>query len=210
MSTRRSLAQRLGVVAGFEEPLAVLEQYTTPPELAANIVHVADLQGDIEDRTVVDLGTGTGMLALAAALRGPRRVLGLDLDSGALGTARENERRIATNATVDWIQADARNPPIAPFRDETTVIMNPPFGAQNENAGADREFLEAARSIAGVSYSVHNAGSQEFINAYVDDAGGTITHEYSAELPIDRQFAFHDAETKNIQTEVYRIKWPTR
>lgn len=209
MSTRRSLAQRLGIVAGFDEPLAALEQYTTPPELAANIVHVADLQGDIDNQVVIDLGTGTGMLALAAALRGPRQVLGVDLDGDALRTARDNQRRIATSTTVDWIQADARQPPIVTDRSETTVIMNPPFGAQNENVGADREFLEAARSIASVSYSVHNAGSQEFINAYVEDVGGTVTHEYSAELSIDRQFSFHEVDTKEIETEVYRIKWDT-
>jgi hypothetical protein len=67
--TRRRLAQELGVVAGFDDPVAALEQYHTPPDLAANIVHVADLQGDIEDELVLDLGCGTGMLALGAALR---------------------------------------------------------------------------------------------------------------------------------------------
>ena len=76
MATKRSLATKLGVVAGFERPDAALEQYPTPPELAAHVVHLADLHGDVDGRTVIDLGTGTGMLALAAALRGPARVVG--------------------------------------------------------------------------------------------------------------------------------------
>ena len=42
-ATRRRLAQELAVVAGFEDPKAPLEQYHTPPDLAAHIVHVADL-----------------------------------------------------------------------------------------------------------------------------------------------------------------------
>ncbi|ERG88840.1 MAG: methyltransferase small domain protein, partial [halophilic archaeon J07HX5] len=71
MPTKSGLTQRLGVVAGFSNPRAALEQYRTPPRLAAEIVHLADLQDDIAGRTVLDLGCGTGMLALGAALRGP-------------------------------------------------------------------------------------------------------------------------------------------
>jgi len=80
MATKRALAQQLGVVAGFEDPRAPLEQYRTPPELAAHLVHLADLRDDVDGRTVLDLGCGTGMLALGAALRGPDRVVGVDID----------------------------------------------------------------------------------------------------------------------------------
>ncbi|QZA88158.1 METTL5 family protein [Salinarchaeum sp. IM2453] len=207
MSTRRSLAQRLGVVAGFDDPLVDLEQYTTPPELAASIVHVADLHEDIENQTVIDLGSGTGMLALAAALRGPDRVIGVELDRDALSTAIKNRQRIATNTSVDWICADARNPPLSTKRSQTTVLMNPPFGAQDGNEGADRSFLKTAKSLARVSYSVHNAGSQEFVNAFVEELGGEVTHEFAAELDVDHQFAFHEKATKSIDAEVFRIVW---
>jgi len=80
MSSVSALAQRLGVVAGFEDPQVGLEQYPTPPDLAAHLIHVADLQGDVEGQRVIDLGTGTGMLALGAALRGPASVVGIDVD----------------------------------------------------------------------------------------------------------------------------------
>jgi putative methylase len=68
MATKAALETQLAVVAGFENPRIDLEQYPTPPGLAAHVVHVADLNGDIDGKTVVDLGTGTGMLALGAAL----------------------------------------------------------------------------------------------------------------------------------------------
>ncbi|TKX76861.1 methyltransferase domain-containing protein, partial [Halorubrum sp. SD626R] len=105
MTSKRSLAAKLGVVTGFENPQAALEQYPTPPELAAHVVHLADLHDDVDGRTVLDLGTGTGMLALAAALRGPARVIGVELDRAALTTATENDRRVAASAPVHWIQA---------------------------------------------------------------------------------------------------------
>lgn len=206
MATKRALEGQLAVVAGFENPRAALEQYPTPPELAAHVIHIADLQGDIEGRTVVDLGTGTGMLALGAALRGPARVVGLELDRAALDTARANQKRVGTTTPIHWLHGDATRAPLC-IDEPVTVVMNPPFGAQTGHEGADRAFLVTAADIADVSYSVHNAGSQEFVEAFVADNGGEVTHAFQATFELDRQFEFHDAEKKEIETEVYRIDW---
>jgi putative methylase len=206
MPTKRSLAAKLGVVAGFDSPRAALEQYHTPPELAAHVVHLADLHGDVDGRTVVDLGTGTGMLALGAALRGPARVIGLELDRAALETARTNERRVAASAPIHWVHADATRSPVAPA-EPVTLVMNPPFGAQNSNRHADRRFLETASDLAAVSYSVHNAGSESFVDAFVADHGGGVTHAFAATLDVDAQFAHHTEETRALDVEVFRIEW---
>jgi putative methylase len=203
--TRRRLAQELAVVAGFENPRAPLEQYHTPPDIAAHIVHLADLEGDIEDRTVVDLGCGTGMLALGAALRGPERVVGIDLDPAPLATARQNERRVGARADVAWLRGDATRAPLC--LEGATVLMNPPFGAQRGNEHADRAFLETAADLAAVSYSVHNAGSEAFVESFVADAGGEVTHAFRAELDLPRQFDFHTEERATIDTEVFRVRW---
>ncbi len=206
MATKRALETQLAVVAGFENPRVALEQYPTPPDLAAHVVHLADLQGDVEGRTVVDLGTGTGMLALGAALRGPARVVGIELDRDALATARENRRRVGTTTPIHWLQADAARAPLCPT-EPTTVVMNPPFGAQNGHEGADRGFLSTAARIADVSYSVHNAGSQEFVEAFAADNGGDVTHAFEATFPLERQFDFHEADRREVKTEVFRIEW---
>ena len=206
MASKRSLATKLGVVAGFEEPSVALEQYPTPPDLAAHVVHLADLHGDVDGRTVLDLGTGTGMLALAAALRGPARVLGVELDRDALLTATANQRRVAASAPVHWIQADATRLPLA-VPDPVTVVMNPPFGARNGNRNADRGFLATASRVATVSYSVHNAGSREFVEAFAADNGGEVTHAFAADFAIDAQFDHHTDESRDIDAEVYRVEW---
>jgi putative methylase len=205
-STRRRLAQELAVVAGFEDPRAPLEQYHTPPDLAAHIVHVADLQGDVEGRTVLDLGCGTGMLALGAALRGPARVVGVDVDPAPLSTARENERRVAARTDVSWVRGDATRAPLCPDG-PVTVLTNPPFGAQTGNEGADRAFLETALEVADVSYSVHNAGSEAFVESFAADEGGEVTHAFAAEFDLPRQFDHHEEESRTIDTEVFRIEW---
>lgn len=205
-ATKAALEGQLAVVAGFENPRVALEQYPTPPDLAAHVIHVADLNGDVEGRTVVDLGTGPGMLALGAALRGPNRVVGVEIDREALETARENRRRVGTRTEIHWVLADAVRAPLC-VDGPVTVVMNPPFGAQHGHEHVDRDFLATAAEIGDVSYSIHNEGSEEFVEAFAADNGGEVTHAFAAEFEVDRQFDFHEDDSRDLATEVFRIEW---
>ncbi len=88
-----------------------------------------------------------------------------------------------------------------------TVVTNPPFGAQTGNEHADRAFLETTAQIAEVSYSVHNAGSSEFVESFAADTGGTVTHGYAAEFDMPRTFEFHSEERRTVGVELFRIDW---
>ncbi|WP_049970332.1 METTL5 family protein [Haladaptatus cibarius] len=209
---KRALERRLSAVSDFADPQVELEQYPTPADLAAHLVHLADVHHDIAGKTVFDLGTGTGMLALGAATRGPERVLGIDRDASAIAQARENEHRVGPETPVEWIEGDVTRAPFctstrissAPF---VTVLMNPPFGAQTGNEHADRAFLETTADIADVSYSIHNEGSMAFVEAFAEDSGGEVTHAFRAELPLSRQFEFQREQKKVLDAEVFRIEW---
>lgn len=217
--SRRALARRLESIEDFSDPSAALEQYLTPPELAAHLCHLAALQGDLE-ADVVDLGTGTGMLAIAASLAGAGRVVGIDVDASALELARRNERTVATDATgtderrderdsaIVWLRGDATRHPFSTA--DATVLSNPPFGAQRGNRHADRAFLETASEIAAVSYTIHNEGSQEFVESFAADEGGDVTHAFRAEFPIPKRFEFHTEAQTTLEAEVFRIEWPFR
>lgn len=52
------------------------------------------LQTPLEGKSVIDMGTGTGILAILAAMRGASRVTGIEIDPAAEVNAREN---VATN-----------------------------------------------------------------------------------------------------------------
>ncbi|WP_190303801.1 METTL5 family protein [Haladaptatus sp. R4] len=209
MMGKRALERRLSAVSTFDQPRVELEQYPTPADLAAHLVHLADIHHDIAGKIVLDLGTGTGMLAIGAATRLPARVVGLDCDPTALAQARENERRVEPSASIDWLLGDATRVPLYTAESDSpvTVLMNPPFGAQEGNEHADRAFLETTADIADVSYSIHNEGSVEFVESFADDADAEVTHAYRAELPLSRQFEFQQRERTVLDAEVFRIEW---
>lgn len=205
MDSKKALALSLSELDPIQTPQAELEQYPTPPQIAATMVHLADLHDDLEN-PVVDLGTGTGIIAIGAALRDPPRVVAVELDRQALQTGRRNESRVSAPRLIDWLQADATALPLC--LTGATVLMNPPFGAQRANRHADRRFLESAIEIAAVSYSLHNAGSREFIESFASDHGGQITHGFETQFQINRQFDFHTHDAISETVELYRIEWP--
>ncbi len=205
MGLKNQLEAELQAVSDFQEPKRHLEQYRTPASVAAHLVSLADLQGDIDNRTVIDLGSGTGMLALGAALRGPSQVVGLEIDDAALTRAVENEQALFAEPEISWVKGDATRLPID--LEGSTVVANPPFGAHSDNRHADRDFLETVASGAAVSYTIHNEGSREFLEAFTMDNGGRITHAYGVEFFVPRQFRHHENDRHEIQAELYRVVW---
>jgi ribosomal protein L11 methyltransferase len=63
--------------------------------------------------TLLDLGTGSGILALAGARFGAKRVIAIDDDPAAIATARENARRNKLD-NIDFRVADVRRWPFSP------------------------------------------------------------------------------------------------
>ena len=137
---RTELIRALARLEGFTHPAADREQVATPPEAAANLLVGALARDDLDGRSLLDLGSGTGILSIGAALLGATPVIGVESDPGAVDVARRN----AASAGVD---VEFRVGEVGPsIGSAETVVMNPPFGAQR--AHADRPFWETALSAA--------------------------------------------------------------
>lgn len=69
---------------------------------------------DLSDLTVLDLGTGSGVLSMAAALGGARRVIGIDVDVDAIQSAETSARMNTLPDTIAFQVSDFRWSPPAP------------------------------------------------------------------------------------------------
>lgn len=195
---QRQLEMLLERVRPFPSPKAEMEQYSLPAPAAAALLHFARLRGELTG-AVYDLGCGTGILAVGAALLGARRVVGVDRDPEALAVARENGA--ALGAEVEWLEADVATLDPEVHRADT-VLMNPPFGAQRK--GADRPFLQKALELAPVAYGFGNRGSGEFVKRFISPARLTAT--MVLDVPLKRTFPWHRKESRPQAVELYRME----
>ncbi|NYT00326.1 MAG: methyltransferase [Methanocellales archaeon] len=198
---KKKLEMILEGVKGFSAPNVRKEQYDTPAPIAAEMLHLAYMQGDLSG-IVFDLGCGTGILAIGAKLLGAEKVIGVDSDLEALKIARENAER--TGVEICLICCDVKDFTVRCHADLiSAVVMNPPFGAQRR--GCDRPFLRKALEIGDVVYSLHNAGSENFINKFIRKQG-IITHKRSIDFPMKWAFRFHKKDIKIVNIDLYRFE----
>jgi ribosomal protein L11 methyltransferase len=72
--------------------------------------------------SVLDLGTGSGVLALAARLFGARKILATDFDPDAVRTARQNEALNFPQSLIRWQRGDVKK--LRPTRRYDLVLAN--------------------------------------------------------------------------------------
>jgi putative methylase len=212
----------LSQVKPHPSPKPGLEQYTIPADVAAAILYMAAYTyGDIVGKKVLDLGCGTGRLALGAAFLGAKHVVGVDIDKEAVKMALEASRQMRLKSKVQWVAADI-NAIKGRF---DTVLQNPPFGVQKR--WADRKFLEKALETGNVVYSLHKnpynrkdlikklkaggAGTMQtqpsrFLKWFIEKHGGQIRNVYTMVMTVPRIFSFHAKKRHEFMVDLYIIE----
>ena len=89
----------------------------------ANILEYL-LELPMQGRTVIDMGTGTGILAILCAMRGAGRVTGIEIDPGAWENAVENVAMNGVQATATMLLGDATALPEVPKADLFIANIN--------------------------------------------------------------------------------------
>ncbi len=197
--SHRQLVIRLAKLPGPPTPDPALEQVPTPPERAAELLLGAWQRDDLEGRTVADLGAGTGVLALGAALLGARSVVGWEVDPVLVAIAREWATR--WKLPVVFHPAEVRQ---AAGRADT-VVMNPPFGAQRQ--GADREFWDAAfRLRPRRVYGFALAASRSFIARRAVQAKTRILDLHPVPWELPALFPHHRARSRPLKVDLWVLE----
>ncbi len=98
------------------------------PETEELVQMVLD-DGYTGENNILDIGTGSGCIAITLALETKARVYALDKDPGALELARENAHLLG--ATVNLLQEDLlKSQPHLPQLD--AIVSNPPYVPQSD------------------------------------------------------------------------------
>jgi putative methylase len=203
--SKKDLEIILSTIKDFEKPKPALEQYTTPSSLAAEILWQAYLDGNIEGKTVADLGCGTGILVLGASILGAKQVFGYDIDEDAIKIAEENKKLLLGTkvpiGNISFIIKDITN--VTEKFD--TVIMNPPFGIQKSKKGADTMFLRKAFEIGKAVYSFHRAEEKNYPAKVAEEHDFNAVILAEEELQLKATMEFHTKRKYNIKVGLWRF-----
>lgn len=215
------LERFLSNVAVQPNPKVQIEQYTISEQIAANMLYIAAYANhDILGKSVLDLGCGTGRLALGASCLGAKDVVGVDIDRLAIKTAYENSKKADLANDVQWVLGDISTV-VGRF---DTVLQNPPFGVQRRTA--DRAFLVKALEVGSSLYSLHNhpqvdkclikqlkasqgvlqVPASPFLERFVAEHSGAVTEVYAMLMTISRMFEFHKKLKHDFIIDLYVIK----
>jgi release factor glutamine methyltransferase len=93
---------------------------------------------------VVDIGTGSGAIAITLALETGARVTGTDVSLAALRVAADNGRRLG--AAVSWIACDLGS--ALPSGSFDLVVSNPPYVAARDKTTLQKEVRDYEPDIA--------------------------------------------------------------
>jgi len=202
--SRKKLEIQLQQLDSFQAPNPALEQYPITPQGASIVLTIiANTYNDIQNKVVCDLGCGTGILAIGAALLGAKEVIGVDIDQNQLEIAIKNAQKLSLTNKIVWIQSDIQNFSIK----ADIIIQNPPFGVQKGDHGIDIIFLKKALEIAKIIYSLHKSGqkNQSYIKNFIQKQNVFLDAIIPIQINLPHLYTFHRKKNYAVQIDLYRI-----
>ncbi len=135
-----------------------------PPREDSQLMVEVLKQQDFAGKSVLDMGTGTGILAHVALHQGAESVVAADVNPQALRNAMENLEHSSAEDAVNravFVETDLFQ---RIKRDFDVILFNPPYVPGDEELGTDGE-----KSWAG------GENGREVIDRFLDDFTGYLT-----------------------------------
>ena len=182
-----------------------MEQYATEGDLAAFWILAIDQLDNLENKTVVDLGAGNGILGLGTAYLGASKVTLIEADEEACMVLKQNSQRIIEEFETQIITIHALiGSQLVELSGQTDiVVMNPPWGFQTEKA--DRPLLELAFSLDATAIYVLHSAKAKHMEAMAKDFGyeGEIVFETNFRLP--PMYSHHSKKKSTTDARCWRF-----
>ena len=192
----------------FSSPKDYLEQYQTPASVAGEMIHYISNNYSIQNYSIADLGCGTGILGIAAALCGCKNVFLFDIDEEALEIAKNNVESLELNDNIQIIQTDVNQLRLCKKLNKyfDLVITNPPFGIRSEN-GADVKFLKTASYLCNNTiFSLHKFSTVNFLKKFYNKNGINDIKSFKIEYNLPKTYKFQKKKEKNIDVVCLEAK----
>lgn len=199
---QKELERVLNGLERLKSPSPGLEQYFTPPPVAASIVYDAAMRGDVIGRRIADLGCGVGTFAIASMIMGAASASGFDVDEKSVQTAARNALRCLPAEKLAAASFETLSVEEVKGRFDT-VFQNPPFGSQRRNA--DVPFLKKALEISDTVYTIHLRRTRSFIEEKVRELGGKVDFEKSFTYEMPWMFRFHDRRSRKFELILFKV-----
>lgn len=200
---KKKLAILLSKLKTFKKPTLKLEQYSLDSEVAASILWFAYLNNDIRNKTIADLGCGTGILGLGALILGAKKLYFVDIDKSSLLIAKQNLKFLEKELALKF-KATFLNQHIEEFKRKTNIILqNPPFGVREKHK--DKLFLTVAMKSAPVIYSLHKIESANFIKKFTAESNFKIEILLKFNLPLKRTLKFHRKKVYFVKVGCWKL-----
>ncbi|CAG2102895.1 unnamed protein product [Medioppia subpectinata] len=207
----KALEALMSSVDEFADPKVSHEQYATSVHISSRMLFTIDTTfDDLRDKSVADLGCGSGRLAIGAALVGAKYVLAIDCDFDAVSQMVANLADFDDDigSRVDTVCADITDEEFwRPFHNRfDTCLLNPPFGTKS-NKGIDMIFLKRALELSTNSvYSLHKTSTRQHILRKASE--WSVNVEVLAQLRFDlpKVYKFHKHSSVDIEVDFYRFQ----
>jgi predicted RNA methylase len=204
----KNIISSLESLETFSSPKDYLEQYQTPPSIAGEMIHYISNNYSLNNYSIADLGCGTGILGISAALCGCKNVFLFDIDEEALDIAKNNIEQLELEDNIQIIQMDVNQlrqcNKLNKYFD--LVITNPPFGIRSEN-GADIEFLKTASYICNNTiFSLHKFSTINFLKKFYNKNGINDIKSFKIEYNLPKTYKFQKKKEKNIDVVCFEAK----
>ncbi len=122
------------------------------PETEVVVERCLELISGLEAPVVLDVGTGSGAIALSIADEHPGAcVCAVDFSSDALAVARDNVLRLGLEGCVELAESDLLAGVTGSF---DLVVSNPPYVSPRERSGLEPEVKDFEPSVAVVGFEV--------------------------------------------------------
>lgn len=205
--SKKSFAVELSKLKLFEKPNVSLEQYPTDFDVAADFLWNAAMDKEIEGKSILDLGAGTGILGFGAALLSAKKVTFVDIDKNAIRIAKENLEFLSaefdlSGCEFNFIISDISKLVLTEKFD--LIIQNPPFGIKKEHA--DKAFLKKAFTLSDKIYSLHMAETKCFVEKFSNDEGFSISKSFFYNFPLKSTMDYHTRRIKRIEVTCFKLE----